>query len=216
MSKKILLKGVDLSKHNVPANGAYKHLKDSGYDFVIIRIGGSNGSYYKDSLFDTHYKGAKEAGLMVGCYYDTGRDFVGKVNGEKAARHFLKLMKGYSFEMPVYADIEVVATCYKSMATDAAIAFCDTVESANYYVGIYASDISGFNDRLELKRLEGRYTLWVARYGNKPQVVKKYDIHQTSSKGVLAGFPKNYVDLDECYVDFPSIIKKKKMNGTGG
>lgn len=214
-NKKRVFKGVDLSKWNIVSKGGYDAIKKAGYDFVILRIGGSNGGHYKDKMFDEHYKGAKKAGLKVGCYYDTGKNFIGRFNGIEDARHMLSLMKGYSFEYPVYADVETVATCYRSMATDATIAFCETLEQSNYFTGIYASDISGFKERLELNRLEGRFTLWVARYGKKPEYVKKYDMHQITSTGIVSGIPKN-VDIDECYVDFASIIEGKKMNGTGG
>ena len=40
-------------------------------------------------------------------------------------------------------------------------------------------------------------------------------MHQITSTGIVSGIPKN-VDIDECYVDFASIIEEKKMNGTGG
>ena len=85
-------------------------------------------------------------------------------------------------------------------------------EHNNYFAGIYASDISGFKDRLQLERLQGRFSLWVARYGKKPEFVKDYAIWQKSSKGDIKGIATK-VDLDECTVNFSNIIKKKHLNG---
>lgn len=209
-SKKEVFKGIDISRHQKIASNGFKAIKDSGIDFVIIRIGGSNGGHYKDPKFEEFYKGAKEAGLKVGCYYDTGRQFTSRLTGLEDAQHMLKLMEGKSFEYPVYADVEVVATPYRALATDATIAFCDALEKAGYFAGVYASDISGFKERLILDKVK-RFTLWVARYGKKPEYVKKYDIHQYSSSGIVSGI-QNKVDLDESYVDFASIIKKKHLN----
>ena len=206
----MIKQGVDLSRWNIVTD--FKELKKEGIDFVILRIGGNNGGFYKDPKFEVYYKAAKKAKLNVGCYYDTGKDFISSVVGHDCAKHILKLMEGHTFEFPVYADIETVATVHKEGATDAAITFCETLELYNYFAGIYASDFSGFKDRLNLKRLKGRFTLWVARYGKKPEYVKEYAMWQKSSTGKLKSVLTN-VDLDECSVNFPSIIKKKHLNG---
>ena len=202
--------GIDLSRWNIVTS--FDDVKDAGIDFVILRIGGSNGGIYKDPKFEQYYKAAKKASLKVGCYYDTGSDFITGPNGHAAAKHMLTLMKDHQFEFPVYADIESTATTYRFQTTKAAVAFCMTLEKAGYFAGIYASDISGFKDRLDLSQLEGRFSLWVARYGKKPTYVKEYDMWQKSSKGDIKGITTK-VDLDECTVNFSSIIKKKHLNG---
>ena len=202
--------GIDLSRWNVVSS--FDEVKAAGIDFVILRIGGNNGGFYKDPKFELYYKAAKKAGLKVGCYYDTGKDFISSEVGHDCALHILKLLAGHEFEFPVYADIETVATVHKAGATDAAISFCTTLEQNNYFAGIYASDISGFKDRLQLERLQGRFSLWVARYGKKPEFVKDYAIWQKSSKGDIKGIATK-VDLDECTVNFANIIKKKRLNG---
>ena len=201
--------GIDISRWNGVID--FKAVKASGISFVIMRAGGSNGGFYKDPMFEKNYAGAKAAGLYVGAYYDTGKDFVSYSEGYRCAEHFLTLLKGKSFEYPVYADIETVATVHKSGATDAAISFCSRLEQKGAFAGIYASDISGFKDRLELSRLQDKFTLWVARYGKEPQYVRFYDIWQKSSTGSIKGID-GPVDLDICTKNFPTIIKKKKLN----
>ena len=201
--------GIDISRWNGIID--FKAVKASGVSFVIIRAGGSNGGFYKDPMFETNYKCAKTVGLNVGAYYDTGKDFVSYSEGYRCAEHFLTLLKGKSFEYPVYADIETVATVHKSGATDAAISFCSRLEQKGAFAGIYASDISGYKDRLQLDRLQDKFTLWVARYGKRPQYVRFYDIWQKSSTGSIEGID-GPVDIDMCTKNFPTIIKKKKLN----
>ena len=208
----MIKQGIDISKWNTVTD--FKAVKDSGIEFVIIRIGGSNGGYYKDVKFDKYYNAAKLAGLKVGCYYDTGKEFIDSAHGYIAAEHCLTLLDGHEFEYPVFMDIETAATVYKKGITDAAIAFGSKLESNKYYVGIYASDVSGFHDRLEIERVK-RFSLWVARYGKKPQYVTDYAMWQKSSTGTVPGISTK-VDLDECTVNFPYIIKKAKLNNLGG
>ena len=205
----MIKQGIDLSRWNIVTS--FDDVKAAGIDFVILRSGGNNGGFYKDPKFELYYKAAKKAGLKVGAYYDTGADFISSAVGFNCANHMLMHLADKQFEMPIYADIETVATVYKAGATDAAVAFCNQLEKNGYFAGIYASDISGFKDRLILEKLEGRFTLWVARYGKKPEYVKDYAIWQKSSTGSVEGI-KGHVDLDECSVNFSSIIKKKHLN----
>lgn len=205
----MIKQGIDLSRWNIVTS--FDDVKAAGIDFVILRAGGNNGGYYKDPKFELYYKAAKKAGLKVGAYYDTGSDFISSAIGFNCANHMLQLLDGKQFEMPIYADIETVTTVQKAGATEAAIAFCEQLEKNGYFAGIYASDISGFKDRLILEKLEGRFTLWVARYGKKPEYVKDYAIWQKSNTGSVEGIKGN-VDLDECTVNFSSIIKKKHLN----
>lgn len=201
--------GIDLSRHNKVFD--YKSIKDFGLQFAIIRAGGNYNGFYKDPMFETHYKGCKEAGLYVGAYYDCGKGFIGDSTGNTYAQHFLHLIDGKQFELPVFMDIEVTPKKFKKYITDASIAFCEYMEYYKYFVGIYASDISGFKESLEYNRLTD-YTTWVARYGRKPEYIKYPGIWQYSSNGSVPGIQGN-VDLDRTEVNYPFIIKKGKFNG---
>jgi GH25 family lysozyme M1 (1,4-beta-N-acetylmuramidase) len=85
------------------------------------------------------------------------------------------------------------------------------MEAAGYYCGIYASDFSGFKDRLELSRLTA-FDKWVANYISQPGYVESYGMWQRSSQGRVNGITGN-VDIDECYQDYPTIIKANGLNG---
>lgn len=179
-------------------------------DFVIIKAGGSDAGFYKDSKFETNYKNAKAAGLAVGAYYFVGPSCTSREAGAADAKRFLEILKGKTFEMPVYIDIEQTPAVKRQGATDAVIGFCETMETAGAYVGVYGSDIGGFKSRLVLSRLTA-FDKWVARYGSKPKYVNLYGIWQKSSKGVIAGI-KGHVDLDEAYIDYPAVMARTGLN----
>lgn len=200
------MKGIDISRWQGDID--FSKLKT---DFAIIKAGGSDAGLYRDRRFDEYYAALKKKKIPVGAYYFVGKKCKSRADGVADAKRFINLLKGKQFEMPVYIDFEAPDATFKEANTDACIGFCETMEAAGYFTGIYASDISGFKDRLNLERLKP-YSLWVARYGSKPKYVKSYGIHQYSSTGTVAGIKGN-VDLDECTVDYPAIIKKKHFNG---
>lgn len=202
-------KGIDVSRFQKEINWAA--VKQSGIEFAIIKAGGSDDGFYVDSCFERNYTGAKAVGMPVGAYYYVGPNCTSREDGIADAKRFLEIIKGKQFEYPVYIDVEESAPAAKTGATDACIGFCQTMEQSGYYCGIYASDISGFVDRLDLSRLT-QYDKWVARYGGKPTAVKTYGMWQCSSTGKIAGITDD-VDLDECYMDYPDIIKRAGLNG---
>lgn len=202
-----IFKGIDLSRHNVVTN--WDRVKDQ-VDFVILRAGGNYGGYYKDSKFEQYYAACKKLGIPVGAYYDAGKE-LWCADGSAYAQHFLRLLQGKTFEYPVYIDIEVTPKRYKKANTGAAISFCRTMENNRYFTGIYGSDINTFKEMLDYSALTD-FSMWVARYGKKPEYVKQYAMWQYKSKGAIVGIKGN-VDKDECYTDFPSIMKGVHLNG---
>lgn len=203
-------KGIDVSKWQGAVD--WTKVKQSGVQFAIIKAGGSDAGFYKDPRFERNYAGCKTAGIHVGAYYYVGRKCTSKADGEADAKRFLELLKGKQFDMPVYIDVEDPLPATQNGNTQAAIGFCNAMEKAGYFTGVYASDISGFHDRLHMSALK-KYTWWVARYGsNVAYATENKGIWQYSSTGRVAGINGN-VDMDICYVDFPATIKSKGFNG---
>ena len=204
-------KGIDVShwQNDIDWNA----VKADGVEFAIIKAGGSDSGFYTDSKFRINYAEAKAAGIAVGAYYFVGKGCKSYEDGVADAKRFIATISGMQFEYPVYIDYEAPDASDKESNTEACIGFCKIMEDNGYYVGIYASEISGFRDRLDDSKLQS-YTHWVARYGKKPNTIsdKVFGIWQYSSKGSVAGISGN-VDMDISYVDFPSIIKKAGLNG---
>lgn len=208
-AKEYRLAGIDISKWN--GNIDFNKVKAAGINFVIIKAGGSDKGLYKDPKFENNYRLAKLAGLQVGAYYFVGKKFLTVNDGIEDAKRFRHILDGKQFDYPVFLDLETTPPDLKEGATDASIAFCEFLEDEHYYVGIYASDISGFKERLNLNRLKA-YDKWVAKYSTqKPSYVKKYGIWQYSSKGQIGGI-NGPVDLDISFVDYGTIINSKGLN----
>ena len=154
--------------------------------FAIIKCGGSECGRFEDRTFRYNYANARANGVKLGTYFMGGKGFTSAEAGRADALYCLQIISGLSFDFPVFIDLELPTSATRQGNTDACIAFCETIKSAGYKTGIYASDISGFKDRLDLSRL-GAYDLWVARYGSEPQYATNWSIWQYSSDGAVAG-----------------------------
>lgn len=209
MNKKF---GVDISKWQKGIK--LEQVKKEGVEFAILKIGGSDAGRYSDKQFETYYKKCKALGIPVGCYY-FGRD-LDVASAIASADHMISLMKGHQFEYPVYYDVEgaMVTKTSKENLTKIVKAFCERVEAAGYWVGIYAS-LSVFNSEMDGNALS-HFCKWVAAYRKtKPA---NYDMWQYGGtinyirSNKIAG---KVVDQDYCYKDYPALIKAKGLNGFG-
>lgn len=201
--------GIDVSRWQ--GNIDWNKVKEDGIQFAILKAGGSDDGFYTDSKFEQNYKDAKAVGIPVGAYYFVGPKCISKEDGIADAKRFLEIIKGKTFEYPVYIDLESTSPSDKAGATQACIGFCETMEAAGYYCGIYASDTAGFIDRLDQSKLKG-YDKWVARYSGKPTRTPDYGMWQSTDKSVVRGIYGN-VDRNESYKDYPTIIKSNGLNG---
>ena len=196
------IKGVDISEHNGSVN--FSTLKNNGVEFVIIRLGyGSNYTNQDDKRFAENVKKAEAAGMPWGAYLYSYAKNTSMAKSE--AEHALRLLKGktplygvwYDVEDPQLSGVDVVATSQT---------FCDAMENAGYYAGIYAS-LSWLNGSLSSSKLD-KYDKWVAQWNSSCTYKKAYGIWQYTDKLVIGG--KNF-DGNWAYKDYPSIIKS--MNG---
>ena len=191
------LHGIDVSHWQ--GNIDYEVVKNSGkVDFVIIKAGGSDGGFYEDSRFREYLDGFNNAGVPVlGAYYFVGSGFVSTGDGIADADRFCDMLDGTGIPYAIL-DLESTSPDDKDEVTDASIAFMDRCVERGYKTMIYASDISGFQNRLELDRLY-EYKKWVARYGSEPQYVSDYAMWQYSSTENIEGIPDNTVDCNYLY-----------------
>lgn len=201
------MKVIDVSKHN----GAYidwAKVRASGVDGVIIRAGYGRYISQKDKFFEQNYKGAVAAGLHVGTYWYSYAD--NPADAKVEASVFLEAIKSKKFDLPAYFDIEEPkhAKMNKTVCTAMCEAFCSMMEEAGYFCGVYSYD-SFFTDNLH-DVITLKYSQWVARLGSKPK--NKHDMWQYSWTEKIDGITGN-VDANNCYVDFPKIIKGAKLNG---
>ena len=202
------MKGIDVSKHNGNIN--WKNVKASGkVDFVILRAGYGKSVTQKDPKFDSYYLGAKSEDIPVGAYWYSYATTVAEAKQE--AEVCIQCLRGKQFEYPIYFDLEeqkAFATGKKNCSAMVR-AFCDALEAAGYWVGLYISR-SPLQTYIE-DDIKTRYALWVAEYASKLNYSGEVGMWQYSSKGSISGIPGS-VDLDECYCDYPSAIKAGGKN----
>lgn len=204
------MNGIDVSKWQGRIDWA--KVKASGVQFAIIRAGYGREVSQRDAYFEANYAGAKAAGLPVGAYWYS---YATTTEGARAeARACLEVIRGKSFEFPVWFDQEyepAIKALTKQQRTDIVKAFCATLEAAGYYTGLYCSRdwLQNWLYPVQLKA----YDIWVAAYGSSPgKVPLPYGMWQRSSSGKVAGISGN-VDLDIAYKDYPAIIKRAGLNG---
>lgn len=204
------MNGIDVSRWQGDIN--WCKVKASGkVDFCICKIGGSDGSFYKDSKFLANYYGCKGHNIPVGVYFFLGADCNTKERGANMGCQILSLLKGLELEFPVWIDVEVHDKKNKRGNTDAIKEICDVIEKAGYYVGVYGSDINTFEEMVYKEELKA-YDKWVARYPLESKNKNAGGMRQYSSTGTVDGIKGN-VDQDISYYGYPEIMKKNHLNG---
>ena len=202
------MQGIDVSIYQGAID--WTKVKAAGIDFAIVRAGyGRDFPGQDDPNFQANVAGAQAAGLHVGAYHYSYAK-TPEMAADEAA-FCLRLIRGLKLDMPVYFDIEdpKQKNLGKALITEIAKAFCSVVEAAGYYAGIYAN-LDWLNNRLDMSKLP--YTVWLAQWASKPTYKGKFDMWQYTSDGSVDGI-KGRVDRNECYVDFPGIIREKGLNG---
>lgn len=201
-----MMNGIDVSKWQ-GTRIDWNKVKASGVDFVIIRAGVGR---YKDVCFEQNYNGATAAGLHVGAYWYSYALSDAEATAEAAA--CISVIKDKRFAMPIYFDVEERNQLAKSAAFVSGIitAFCTAMEKAGYFSGFYMS-----RSPLQTKTTEDvrkRFAIWAAEYNTRLNYSGTVGMWQKSDRGKVAGISGN-VDLDECYIDYPKIIKNGGFNG---
>ena len=180
-------------------------------DFVVIRAGYGKEISQKDKKFERNYSGAKAAGIPCGAYW-----YSYAVNEDEARREAavcIEVLKGKQFEYPIYLDVEEKKVLDLGREKVSAIinAFLLELEKAGYYAGLYMS--SYYLTNYTTDYIRNRFVIWVANYDvQKPAYNGSYGMWQKSNRGSIAGISGN-TDLDECYADYPKLIKEAGDNG---
>ena len=198
-------KGIDVSEWQGDIDW-----KKVATDYVILRAGYGRELSQKDKKFEQNYSGAKGAGIPCGAYwysYATSED-----EARKEVAVCLEVLKGKQFEYPIYYDVEEqrIFNLGKEKVSAIINAFLTELEKSGYYAGLYMSTYYLTNFTTDY--IKHRFAVWVAHYDVvKPTYTGDYGMWQ-KGKGTVAGISGD-TDLDECYVDYPDIIKKAERNG---
>lgn len=193
--------GIDVSEFQGEAID-WKQVKDSGVEFVIIRLGyrayGDTGELVMDAMYEQNIKGALDAGLDVGVYFFS--QAVSAAEAVEEAEFVLKHLKPYEITGPVVYDTEEIkwdaARTDKNTDkdfTNFCKVFCDTVEQKGYDTMIY-SNMKWMAFTLDMEELT-EYDFWYTDYHDIPQCPYDYEMWQYSETGAVPGINAN-VDLN--------------------
>lgn len=205
--------GIDVSKHQKKID--WTKVKK---DFAIIRCGyaNSDGTVTEDAYFKTNMEGALLQGIPCGVYlYSYLNDTAA---AEKAARQALEMVKPYRLLYPLIFDFEHENrnnSKYKKANAEIIRTVLNVWENAGYYAMWYTYK-AFYTYAVDTEMLKP-YDFWLAHYtaaGKKTDFNKPFGMWQYSSRGTCAGIAGN-VDLSYSYRNYPDIIQKNCLNGTG-
>ena len=201
-------KGYELRVVNARQNqdnqfAAVRNFILEGVDFIVIAPTVEEG-------WDSVLAEVKAAGIPVGAYWYSYARTVDEARQE--AETCISILRSKQFEYPIFFDVEEKATLNTGKANCSAMirAFCEVLEKAGYWVGLYTSR-SVLGTHIE-DDINTRYALWAAEWGAGLNYSGSVGIWQYSDKGKVDGI-NGYVDLDEGYVDYARIVKEKGLNG---
>lgn len=177
----------------------FNAIKESGAEFVIIRVGTSKGigeENVLDSKFIQNIEGATAEKIPVGLYFYSYAD--SEERAKKDAEWVLDQIKGYNIELPIAFDWEnwnSYNEFHLSLMglSNAADTFLKTIENAGYQGMLYSS-----KSYLEKIWYPTSYKTWLAHYTNQTNYQGDYEFWQLCSDGVINGI-NGAVDIDIRY-----------------
>ena len=190
--------GIDVSKWQGDID--YEKVKDSGVEFVFIKLGGQNGidgDYYMDPKFERNIEGFKSVDIPVGLYFYT---YAKSIEGAKAdALWVIDKIKDYKIDLPIAFDWENWSKFNSfhvsfNTLTKAAGEFINTLKKYGYDGMLYSS-----KSYLESIWLENNYSTWLAHYTSQTDYKGAYKCWQRTSSAKISGITENTVDFDICY-----------------
>ena len=204
--------GIDVSRWNKEID--WEKVKADGIEFAIIRCGyrgATSGSLVLDAMYEANIRGAIEAGIPVGVYFFT--QATSEVEAVEEASMVISLIEDYDVDYPVFLDSESAGGNGRADQLEAKErsryhkAFLETIASAGYETGVYASK-NWLNNRLDMTQLS-QYKVWLAEYADAPTYEEYYDMWQYTSKGTVDGI-ETRVDLDLSFMNIDTSINHAK------
>ena len=195
--------GIDVSEHQEVID--WQQVKASGVEYVMIRVGWrgyTQGELFADTLAQTHYAGAKAAGLKVGAYIFS--QAISVEEGIEEANYLLAQTKDWQIDMYLALNWEHVGDENRTTAVDARTltditkAFCQTVANANKRPMIYF-DAWLASSRLFLSELT-EYPFWLAQYAQEMDFSFPVKMWQYTCTGRVSGIDED-VDINRYYTE---------------
>ena len=136
-------------------------------DGIILKAGGlyyNSGVEYTDGQFESNYKKFNNK-IPLGAYYF----FYPHFSGESQAIHFLEIIKGKSFHLPIFLDFESNIKKVDAYKVRREVVYFLEYLYANYSgeIGIYTRGMF-WNYYFGHSTYGSQFKLWIARYSEDP------------------------------------------------
>ena len=190
--------GIDVSKWQGDID--FDKIKDTGIEFVFIKMGGQNGiggDYYLDPKFERNIEGFTNVGIPVGLYFYSYAN--SPDNAKKDALWVIDQIKDYKVDLPIAFDWENWSSFNKfhvsfNTLTKSFESFAKTLKDSGYDTMLYSS-----KNYLENIWLKTNYPIWLAHYTKETDYKGTYKCWQRTSSAKIPGIIVNTVDFDICY-----------------
>lgn len=206
----IIIDGVDVSAWQDDID--WEQVKCHGIDYALIRIGwtGLDSPFgtHDDMNFETHYQGAKDAGLLVGVYYYSCATTTAEA--EKEAKRVLNTLGGRELDLPVVFDFEYAGRIKdkyenKTTTTNTILAFLDYVRANSDYDTMFYSYRNvmdpDWSPKFYMSKIEKNHRVWIAQYYTDIETyLRPFEFWQYTSSGTVPGIYGS-VDCNFWYFD---------------
>jgi len=189
--------GIDVSKWQGDID--FEKVKESGVEFVFIRVGTKNGrgqEYVLDPKFEQNVKGFSKVGIPIGVYFYTYAQ--NEEESIKDAKWVIDKIKNKKIDLPIVYDFEdwnnynkYKMSLYRLNRN--AEVFIKTVEKYGYEGMIYGS-----KNYLESFWNTNNKNIWLAHYVNETTYKGNYNFWQLCNNGKIAGINGD-VDINVMY-----------------
>lgn len=205
------LEGIDISCYSGDVD--WKKVKDSGVDFVMVRLGGrlygDSGELFKDDRAAEYIKGAQAVGIKAGGYFFSQATTTNEAIEE--ADYVKKILGDIKPDFPIAYDWEIIKEeeartdkVSAAQATENARSFCQQTASYGYTPMIYSTSRELYF-KYDLSKLAD-YDIWYCEYANTPEFYYQFSMWQFSDHGTVDGIEGN-VDLNICFTNVADYAK---------
>ena len=190
-SSRPLYAGMDISVYQGEVD--FNAARDDGIEVVYIRAGYGSGGV--DACLQSHYQGARAAGLHIGFYHFLYARTAAEARAE--ARFFASQLSELTYDCRPVLDIEELSGLSSAQASAIASAFLEELESLTGQTPMVYT--SAYDASRVLDSSVARWPLWAADYGpSQPHVTANWTSwagFQYTDRGTVSGV-SGYVDRD--------------------
>lgn len=184
-----LVLGIDVSHHQKTIN--WDTVKGQSVSFAYIKA--TEGSTFKDSLFESNYDHAKKAGVLVGAYHY----FTFCSSARDQFRNFVENATAVNGDLPPAIDVEFVGNCKKRPSIDLLHNelgyFLEKIQ-LEYGVTPLIYTTEDFYERYKLNRFD-KCHFWIRSINKRPKINSKNMVIWQYQVGKIDGINNN-VDLN--------------------